>query len=507
MKKQPLSTSSEWTFEDLHAYDREIARLAKDFKLDTYPNQIEVISAEQMMDSYASVGMPIGYHHWSFGKHFVGVEKSYQRGEMGLAYELVINSNPCIAYLMEENTMAMQALVIAHACYGHNSFFKNNYLFKMWTSADAIIDYLVFAKNYISECEERYGIDDVEVTLDACHALMNYGVDRYKHPAPLSIQEEKIRQQNREIYLQSQVNELWRTIPQVKEVNLKGVKNNFPSEPQENILYFIEKNAPLLQPWQREIVRIVRKIAQYFYPQGQTKVMNEGWACFWHYTLLHALYEEGLVTDEFMLEILQSHTNVIMQPAYNSPFFNGINPYTLGYHMMQDIKRICQSPTEEDKRWFPNLAHQDWLKNLDEAMRNFKDESFISQYLSPHIIRELKLFHLIDDDRHPELLIGAIHNEQGYQMIREALSKQYNLGNIEADIQVYSVDVEGDRSLSLLYTQHNRVPLGSGTEEVLKHLHTLWKFPVILKTVDTSGQVIAEQHCPPIVGAKQQEEN
>ena len=125
MKRKYLSTGSEWTFELIQAYDQEIARIAKDFKLDTYPNQIEIISAEQMMDSYASVGMPIGYNHWSFGKHFVGVEQGYKRGEMGLAYELVINSNPCISYLMEENTMAMQALVIAHACYGHNSFFKN----------------------------------------------------------------------------------------------------------------------------------------------------------------------------------------------------------------------------------------------------------------------------------------------------------------------------------------------------------------------------------------------
>ena len=166
-KKKPLSTGAEWTFELIQDYDREIARIAKDFGLDTYPNQIEVISAEQMMDAYASVGMPIGYNHWSYGKHFVGVEKSYKRGQMGLAYELVINSNPCISYLMEENTIAMQALVIAHACYGHNSFFKNNYLFKMWTSADAIIDYLVFAKKYISDCEERYGIDEVESILDA----------------------------------------------------------------------------------------------------------------------------------------------------------------------------------------------------------------------------------------------------------------------------------------------------------------------------------------------------
>lgn len=496
MSTKPLSTSAEWTFDLIQNYDREIARIAKDFKLDTYPNQIEVITAEQMMDCYASVGMPIGYHHWSFGKHFVGVEKSYQRGEMGLAYELVINSNPCISYLMEENTMAMQALVIAHACYGHNSFFKNNYLFKMWTSPDAIIDYLVFARNYISECEKRYGIDEVESTLDACHALMNYGVDRYKHPPGLSLQEEKIRQQNREIYLQSQVNELWRTIPLSKERDEKKTKKRFPEEPQENILYFIEKHAPLLEPWQREIVRIVRKIAQYFYPQGQTKVMNEGWACFWHYTLLHALYDEGLVTDEFMLEILQNHTNVIMQPPYNSPYYNGINPYTLGYHMMQDIRRICENPTEEDERWFPHLAHTDWLTSLDTAMRDFKDESFIAQYLSPNIIRELKLFHILDDDMHPELVVGAIHDESGYQIIREALSSQYNLGNLEPNIQVFSVALEGSRGLTLHHTQHNRVPLSNKTNEVLKHLYYLWKFPITLQTIDGQGHVIKEYQCP-----------
>lgn len=507
MRKKPLSTGAEWTFELIQAYDREIARIAKSFNLDTYPNQIEIITAEQMMDAYSSVGMPIGYHHWSFGKHFVSVEKSYKRGQMGLAYELVINSNPCISYLMEENTMAMQALVIAHACYGHNSFFKNNYLFKMWTSAEAIIDYLVFAKKYISDCEERYGIDAVEPVLDACHALMNYGVDRYKHPTPLSIQEEKIRQQNREIYMQSQVNELWRTIPFSKQIDKNGQKKRFPEEPQENILYFIEKNAPLLEPWQREIVRIVRKLAQYFYPQGQTKVMNEGWACFWHYTILHALYDEGLVTDEFMLEILQSHTNVIMQPAYNSPYYNGINPYTLGYHMMQDIKRICENPTDEDKKWFPYLANTDWLTSLDTAMRNYKDESFIAQYLSPKLIRDLKLFHIVDDDRNSELYINAIHDEWGYQQIREALSRQYNLGYLEPDIQVYSVDLQGDRSLTLRYSQQNRVPLGSSTNEVLKHLHYLWQFPVILQAVDGENKITEEFSCPPLNKNKTAETN
>ena len=136
---------------------------------------------------------------------------------MGLAYEIVINSNPCIAYLMEENTMTMQALVVAHACYGHNSFFKNNYLYRTWTDATSIIDYLVFAKQYMSQCEERHGVEEVEKMLDSCHALMNYGVDRYKRPHPVSPEEERRRQRERAEYIQRNLNDLWRTVPRARE--------------------------------------------------------------------------------------------------------------------------------------------------------------------------------------------------------------------------------------------------------------------------------------------------
>ena len=137
-----IAEGSEWTVQALEDYEREIAIIAERYKLDTYPNQIEIISAEQMIDAYSSTGMPLGYHHWSFGKQFLSTQQLYQRGQMGLAYELVINSDPCISYLMEENTLTMQALVIAHACFGHNSFFKGNYLFRTWTDASAIVNYL-----------------------------------------------------------------------------------------------------------------------------------------------------------------------------------------------------------------------------------------------------------------------------------------------------------------------------------------------------------------------------
>ena len=490
MNGKILSDTSEWTFELIDRYNQEIARVAAGFKLDTYPLQVEIITSEQMMDAYSSVGMPLGYSHWSFGKQFLATEQRYRRGYMGLAYEIVINSNPCIAYLMEENTMTMQALVIAHAGYGHNSFFKNNYLFTTWTSADAIIDYLLFAKNYVTECEERYGVEAVEAVLDSCHAIMNYGVDRYKRPPKLSIQKEMARQKEREAYLQSQLNELWRTIPQKEEDPSSHDSACYPPEPQENLLYFIEKNAPLLEPWQREIVRIVRKMAQYFYPQRQTQVMNEGWATFWHYTILNQMYDEGLLSDGFMIEFLQSHTNVVAQPSFDSKYYNGINPYALGFAMMSDIKRICQQPTDEDKKWFPEIAGSDWLETLDFAMRNFKDESFIAQYLSPKLIRDFRLFTVLDDDRRNELEIARIHNDEGYQNIRQNLSDQYNIGSNEPNIQVYNIDRRGDRSLTLRHLQYNRRPLSTDTlPEVLKHVARLWGFKVKLETVKEDGSV------------------
>lgn len=476
-----IADTNEWTFELIERYEKEIGRVAEGYQLDTYRNQIEVIRSEQMLDAYASIGMPIGYNHWSFGKHFVEAEQNYQRGHMGLAYEIVINSDPCIAYLMEENTLTMQALVIAHACFGHNSFFKGNYLFRTWTDASSIVDYLVFAKQYIAKCEEQHGVDEVEKILDSCHALMHYGVDRYKRPYPISPEEEKRLQREREEYIQRNLNDLWRTLPRDEHQDVSTEKN-FPEEPQENLLYFIEKNAPLLEPWQREIVRIVRKIAQYFYPQRQTQVMNEGWASFWHYTLLNTLYDEGLVNDGFMMEFLGSHTSVLTQLPFDNPGYNGINPYALGFAMYSDLRRVCEAPTDEDRSWFPDIAGSDWLETLHMAMRDFKDESFVQQFLSPKVMRDLKLFGVVDDDRNDHILVDAIHDEGGYRDLRQLLASQYNIGDKEPNIQVVNVDLRGDRSLTLRHSQYARRPMSLDTDEVLKHVHRLWRFPVALES-------------------------
>jgi spore cortex formation protein SpoVR/YcgB (stage V sporulation) len=484
---EPLPDPSDWTFELIERYHDAIRQTALRYGLDTYPNQLEIITAEQMMDAYASVGMPINYRHWSYGKEFLATERRYRRGHMGLAYEIVINSNPCISYLMEENTTAMQALVIAHAAYGHNSFFKGNYLFRMWTDASTIIDYLVYARRYVAECEERHGLDAVEATLDSCHALANQGVDRYRRPAKRSLVREMSERKAREQYAQQLVNELWSTVPVKEEKAGPQTAERFPSEPQENLLYFIEKHSPLLEPWQREIVRIVRKIAQYFYPQRQTQVMNEGWATFWHHRLLNTLYDDGLLSNGMMLEWMGSHTNVIFQPPAGHRAYSGINPYALGFAMYTDIKRMCEAPTDEDRAWFPDIAGAPWLPTLDHAMRNFKDESFIGQYLSPRLMRDMRLFAIHDDASQTELEVAAIHDDAGYQRLRQSLSQQYDLGTREPNIQVWNVNLRGDRTLTLRHTQYQNRPLGDATIEVLRHVARLWGFGVQLESIDGKG--------------------
>ncbi|WP_284618453.1 SpoVR family protein [Aquabacterium humicola] len=496
-----LPGPSDWSFDLIERYHEVIRRTAERYGLDTYPNQLEIITAEQMMDAYASVGMPVNYRHWSYGKEFIATERNYKRGAMGLAYEIVINSNPCISYLMEENTMAMQALVIAHAAYGHNSFFKGNYLFRMWTDASSIIDYLVYAKNYVAECEERHGMDVVEAFLDSCHALSNHGVDRYRRPSRKSLAQELADRKDRESYAQQQVNDLWRTLPKRAGKADEPVEaRRFPEEPQENLLYFIEKNAPLLEPWQREVVRIVRKVAQYFYPQRQSQVMNEGWATFWHHRLLNTMYDEGWLTDGVMIEWLKSHTNVVYQPRVGDRGYSGLNPYALGFAMYTDIKRICENPTEEDRQWFPEIAGADWVPTLDHAMRNYKDESFIGQYLSPKMMRDFRLFAIHDDEKESELEVSAIHDEAGYKRVREALSRQYDLGSREPNIQVWNVNLRGDRSLTLRHFQHNDRPLDDGAQEVLKHVARLWGFGVHLESVNSRNDVTKRWS----VGAPQQ---
>jgi len=498
-----LFEGSDWNFSTLaRVYDAIEQVALEDLHLDVYRNQMEIISSEQMLDAYSSIGMPLMYQHWSFGKRFVYEETLYRKGRRGLAYELVINSNPCITYLMEENTMAMQTLVTAHAAFGHNHFFKNNYLFRLWTDAGAILGYLDFAKRYIAKCEERFGLAAVESVLDSAHALMDHGVFRYRRPPRLSPEKQRERVRERLEYEEQSYNELWRTLPQVrKEGEVKETAEEARDRkkalnlPEENLLYFLEKNSLILEPWQREILRIVRVIAQYFYPQRQTKVMNEGCATFVHYHIMNKLFDQGQLSEGALLEMLHSHTNVVMQPDFDDPRYGGINPYALGFAMMQDIQRICTDPTPEDRDWFPEIAGTGkWRETLLEAWENHRDESFILQYLSPTLIRRFRLFTLGDRAEEPYVEVSSIHNERGYEKIRAALARSYDVGTLFPDIQVIDVDMLGDRQLRLQHNIRNGVVLEDRTRDAtLRHVRHLWGYDVSLVGVDSDiGKVVYE---------------
>ena len=500
--ERPLFEGRDWTFDTIRRVHDAIEAVSRtELGLDIYPNRIEIITAEQMLDAYSSIGMPLFYKHWSFGKHFAQHEKMYSQGARALAYEIVINSDPCISYIMEENSATMQALVIAHAAFGHNTFFKTNYLYRQWTDAEGILQYLDFAKRYIAECEQRYGEQRVERVMDAAHALMSHGVHRYPRKRAPDLFSEDRRERERRQHGEKIYNDLWRTVPgspKSKQADQDEARRRALLElPQENILYFIEKTAPNLAGWQRELVRIVRMIAQYFYPQSQTKVANEGCATYCHYQIMSRLHENGDIDDGSFLEFLTSHTNVVFQPEFDDPRFGGLNPYALGFAMMQDIERICVAPTDEDRYWFPDIAGcRDPYGTLRHAWANYRDESFIAQYLSPHLMRRLRLFQLTDaGDKADEIRVEAIHDERGYRQLRRSLARQYDGGHLDPNIQVVDVDLRGDRRLLLEHRILDGVALEPrDAQEVVQHLADLWGYQVCLREITASSGATAREY-------------
>jgi stage V sporulation protein R len=496
-----LYSGADWNFESIDRVYAAIDEIARDeLRLDLYPTQIEVITSEQMLDAYSSIGMPLMYRHWSFGKRLLQDESLYRRGARGLAYEIVINSNPCICYIMEENTMTMQTLVIAHAAFGHNHFFKNNHLFRQWTDASGIIDYLAFAKRFIADCEVQHGSAAVERVLDAAHALMGQGVHRYPKARVLDLKRERKRDLDRRQHEEETYNDLWRTVPgqpgAVRGLDTLAKRRQALNLPEENLLYFLEKRAPKLQPWQREILRIVRMLAQYFYPQRQTKMMNEGAATYTHYRIMNRLYEQGRITDGSMLEFLHAHTSVVFQPEFDDPRYSGLNPYALGFAMMEDIARIADDPSDEDREWFPEFAGRgEAIEVLKDAWANYRDESFVLQYLSPRLIRRMRLFKIEDDAEQPHLLVDSIHDERGYRAVRSALARQYDVARIDPDIQIVDVDLAGERKLILQHRVEDGILLEvNDARAVLHHLADLWGYPVELVEIDAASDAVLKRH-------------
>lgn len=490
-KHKPLFIGSDWNLQTINDIYDACAEIAHDeLKLNIYPNQIEIINSTQMLELYTNIAMPVYYNHWSFGKHFLEEEKKYRSGKSGLAYEIVSNSNPCINYLMEENSAAIQTLVVAHAGFGHNHFFKNNYLFKEWTDADSIVDYLLFAKEYIHKCEEKHGLDEVQKILDHAHALKDQGVDRYKRPVKLNFEKEKERREKQEEYLQKTFDPVIEKTLNKKTVKVEHEKV-FPSEPEENVLKFVEKNSPILKHWQREILRIVRMIANYFIPQRQTQISNEGFATYTHMYILNRLYDKGLITDGAMLEALAVQSGVVYQGSWETSGAN-FNPYTLGLSMFRDVERICNNSTDEDKEWFPNIANKgNHIEVIKDIVANYRDESFIRQFLSPKLMRDFRMFTIDDKEDEEFYSVSNIHNYSGYKNIRKKLADRYDFNARQPNIQVVNANLNKNRKLELIhYSDGNNFLSDKETKQCLMHLRQLWGFSVELKTVNQEGTTL-----------------
>jgi stage V sporulation protein R len=438
----------DYSINELIEWNKKIEEVVKKVGLDYYPQEFEICSFEDMIAYEAYSGMPAHYPHWSYGKAYEKTRTFYKYNLTGLPYEMVINSNPCLAYLMKDNSLLLQILTMAHV-YGHNDFFKNNRLFKEGTNADYTLAMFKNHANRIREYISNPGIGykKVERILDTAHAL-KLQTSRVINEKKLSRAEqiERIKEE----YQQPKLKE-FQLLEEDKSKQLPDL-TKIPLEPEEDLLtFFIEYSD--LEGWEKDVLQIVVDETNYFIPQIETKIMNEGWASFWHYQILQSLdIPQGL-----HLEFIKRHNQVI------SPAKGGINPYHVGYKIFNDIKK----------------KYPDQPEKIFEARELERDESFIRKYLSFDLIQELNL--LKYDEQGDYYIISEVADEDGWKEIRNNLASSVGMNKIPV-IKV----VEASKKEHTLHLKHEY--LGDELEmnyakETLKYIANIWEGPVYLDTV------------------------
>lgn len=434
---------SEFSIAELEQWNERIEACAHEMGLDFYPQEFEICSCEEMLGYEAYTGMPSHYPHWSFGKAFDRLHTFYRYNLTGLPYEMVINSNPCLAYLMGDNTLLLQILTIAHV-YGHNDFFKNNRLFKTTRGEMTIDSFKNHAQRIRSYIQDpSIGYVKVERVLDAAHAL-RYQINRTIGSKKLTAYEEKKRLLD-EYRRKTSADLFGRPVEAVAPPNL----NRIPLEPDDDLLGFVIEYSRL-DEWEKDIVRIVRAESEYFLPQIETKIINEGWASLWHYRILQKLD----LAPDLHLEFLKRHHQVIR------PHQGGLNPYHLGFVILNDLEtRFGRS-------------------KIFEAREIESDRSLIRRYLTRELCNELHLFEFFQNG--DEGIISEVADEDGWEPIRDTLCQNVGMSSIP----VIKVKEMSSRDGSLLLEhEHDGRELELGyTGETLKYLAELWGRPVKLIT-------------------------
>ncbi|MBP1865379.1 stage V sporulation protein R [Clostridium tetanomorphum] len=428
---------------ELQYWNDKIEYITKNLGLDYYPQEFEIIDYNDMISYEVYLGMPSRYPHWSFGKAYDRLRTLYGYNLTGLPYEMVINSNPCIAYLMKDNTLLLQILTIAHV-YGHNDFFKNNRLFSKGTDAEYTIEMFKNGAERIREYinDPSIGYEEVEKILDAAHAIKlqcdrNIGVKKLNNA--------EIKSRIIEDYKKYEQNDILKP----REKKELGNIEKIPLEPEEDILGFIIEYGDLYN-WQRDILEIVRRETKYFLPQIETKIMNEGWASYWHYNILKKLD----LPQELYLEFLKRHNDVI------TPLEGRINPYYMGFKI------------------FTDLEEKYGKEKIFEVREIERDESFIRRYLSEKLCEEMNLFQYGKHDK--DYVIEEVSDEQGYKKIKNALCASCGMGNIPY-IAINDMS-EYNKTLILDHKFDGRELDLNYAVEVLKYIVQLWKHKIILKT-------------------------
>lgn len=434
---------AEYTIADLEYYNRIIEEAAEKFGLDCYPQEFEICNYEDMLSYEAYSGMPSRYPHWSFGKAWERKRTFYRYNLTGLPYEMVINSNPCLAYLMKENTLLLQILTIAHV-YGHNDFFKNNRLFKDGTRAEYAPEMFKSHANRISDyiADPSIGYSRVERILDAAHAL-RFQVYRITNEKHLSPDESKT-------YLMDKYYQSKQTENILSNENKEGAPDwdKIPLEPEEDILLFLMRHARLAE-WEKDIINIVRSEVQYFIPQIETKIMNEGWASFWHYKILNHLN----LPQSMHIEFIKRHNQVIASHP------GSLNPYHLGFKLFSKLDR-----ESEDSRRIFDIREQE------------RDVSFLRRYLDEELCRELNLFEFQKNEH--DFVVSEVSDEMGWKRVRDTLVMSVGMNGIPI---IRVKDISSGNVLNLEQECDDRELLQDYAHNTLKYTARLWGNKVRLR--------------------------
>ncbi|MEO4022048.1 SpoVR family protein [Bacillus paranthracis] len=445
----------------------EITEIATGFGLDFYPMRYEVCPAE-IIYTFGAYGMPTRFSHWSFGKQFFKMKLHYDLG-LSKIYELVINSNPCYAFLLDTNSLIQNKLIVAHVL-AHCDFFKNNIRFSN-TKRD-MVESMAATADRIKAYEHEYGRQEVEKFLDAVLAIQEH-IDPSLVRNKLSWSIDDMYVEEQEERRKTDYDDLWgldnRNKKQESQIIRK--KKKFPPQSEKDLLLFIQEYSRELEEWQRDILTMLREEMLYFWAQMETKIMNEGWASLWHQRILR---EMDLTSSE-AIEFAKLNAGVV-QPSKTS-----INPYYLGIKMFEDIENRYNNPTEEMKR--RGITPGSGKEKIFEVRELNSDTSFIRNYLTKELVmredmylfqRQGKEYKVVDkewENVRDQLVNMRTNGGFPYIMVEDG----DHLKNGELYLKHYYEDIE----LDLKYL-----------EKVLPYIHQLWGRTVHMESIVEKKNVV-----------------